>query len=417
MKKLILLSILFSAFQLHAQWAKISVLSFPGATGTDTAKNCSDIKALESNLYAGTSKGLLTSADNGLTWTNLTRANTTTIGNDDVKCVSFVNDGTSNLLMIGTTTKIYSSVNNGLNWTEKYSGIKTGTTINNIVQKGTKLIATAQTATGGGVYVSSNYGTSWDSSNTGLGGKRVYGIFIDGNNIFLCAGDGVFLSTDDGASWGLKSTGLPTNALIGKIVKSGSTLIAGSVGGAGVFKSSNNGNQWDTARTGIPAGFCQVFGMLVINNTTYFTQSGATAIKPVYYSIDAGNNWLPDTLGLPNNSYFPTIGINTAGTKLFIFRGGNSGELYGKNLGSTGIGSMDNNQKFIVYPNPAGSILNFESDGFRNELSIKIFDLSGKELLQFENQKSIDISTLKPGSYIIMVSDNDKMLRSVFMKD
>ncbi len=416
---ILILFLSLSVFRLHAQWTKISVLSFSGTSGTDTAKSCSDLKGFGSSLYAATSKGLLVSSDNGLTWTNLTKANSVTIGNDDTKCISMINDGTNNLLMMGTTTKIYSSSNNGTNWVEKYTGIKAGTSVTGIVQKGTKLIAVTQTTTGGGgIYISNNYGTTWDSSNTGLSYKRVNCILVDGNNIFIGNGDGVYISTDDGASWTLKNSGLPANPFIFKIAKAGSTLLAGSASGAGVYKSSDNGITWDTSRTGIPSGFCQVFSILNVNGTVYFTQSGASAIKPVYYSNNAGNSWIPDTLGLLPASYFSTIGVNAAATKLFIFRGGNSGELYSKNLGTTGINSQGSNQKLVIYPNPAGSILNFETEGLiNNPVKIKIFDLSGKKLLQFDNQKSIDVSNLIPGSYILMVSDHDKMFRQVFIKE
>ncbi len=407
--------VLLASLQVCAQWTKVSVLSFSGPSGQDTAKNCAAITGNMANLYASTTKGLLVSANNGSTWTNLTAGNSTTQANDDVSCVAFVNDGTNNLLMIGTKDKIYSSADNGVNWTEKYTGIKPGTQIKVIAQKGSKLIAAAQTTSGGGgIYVSSNYGASWDSSNTGLSNKRVNCMLVDGSNIFVGSGDGVFLSTDDGAHWTLKSTGLPASPFIYKIVKSGNTLLAGSASGSGVYKSSDNGNTWDTSRTGVPSGFCQVFDMLTVNSSVYFSQSGATGIQPIYSSTDAGGSWTPDTIGLLTSSYYPTIGVNGSGTHLFAFRA-STGELYRKGI-STGLTSAVARGHLKVYPNPATDVINIETEDLNNKTMLSVFDLSGKELIKVEGQHSVDLRDLNAGTYLLLLTGENTLYRQVFIK-
>ena len=54
---------------------------------------------------------------------------------------------------------------------------------------------------GGGVYVSTNNGTSWSVSNNGLSKNNVYSFFLNGINLFAGTLGGVFLSTNNGATW------------------------------------------------------------------------------------------------------------------------------------------------------------------------------------------------------------------------
>ena len=93
---------------------------------------------------------------------------------------------------------------------------------------------------GSGMYLSTNYASSWDTS--GLSGAEVKALAISNTNIFAgTEGSGVNLSTNNGNSWSAINTGL-TNAYILSIAINGSNIFAGT--NSGVFLSTNNGVSW-----------------------------------------------------------------------------------------------------------------------------------------------------------------------------
>jgi photosystem II stability/assembly factor-like uncharacterized protein len=98
----------------------------------------------------------------------------------------------------------------------------------------------------GGVFKSTNGGTSWTAINSGLTITSVYALAIDPSTpAMLYAGTdgGVFKSTNGGTSWAAVNSGLPTNAFVYALTidpSNPATLYAGTVGG-GVFKSTNGG--------------------------------------------------------------------------------------------------------------------------------------------------------------------------------
>jgi hypothetical protein len=63
-----------------------------------------------------------------------------------------------------------------------------------------------------------------------------------------------------------------------------------------------------------------------------------------------------------------------------------------------------------IYPNPTNGIINLDIDGRIINPAISITDLSGKEVykerINITGQRSIDISFLKKGFYIVRVKDD-----------
>ena len=111
---------------------------------------------------------------------------------------------------------------------------------------------------GGGIFLSTNNGTSWTQVNTGLTNTSVRAIAVSGTSLFAgTRGGGVFLSTDNGTSWTQVNTGL-TSADVRFLAISGTNLFAGTRGGffagtpdGGVFLSTNNGTSWTQVNTGL----------------------------------------------------------------------------------------------------------------------------------------------------------------------
>ena len=103
--------------------------------------------------------------------------------------------------------------------------------VNALVVSGTNLFAGTFN---GGIFRSSNNGTSWTAVNTGLTNARVYSLAVSGTNLFAGTAGGVFLSTNNGTSWSAASTGLP-NSTVYALVASDTSLFAGT-GGGGVWR-------------------------------------------------------------------------------------------------------------------------------------------------------------------------------------
>jgi hypothetical protein len=76
----------------------------------------------------------------------------------------------------------------------------------------------------GGLFLSSNNGTSWNEINNI---NSVYSLAASGGNIFAGTSAGVFLSTDSCKSWTGVNTGL-TNAFVNSLAVSGGTIFAGT---------------------------------------------------------------------------------------------------------------------------------------------------------------------------------------------
>lgn len=81
---------------------------------------------------------------------------------------------------------------------------------------------------------------------------------------------------------------------------------------------------------------------------------------------------------------------------------------------STGVGEIDNNTEFLVFPNPTDGLINFQSEKQKNRLTIEWYDVVGSLLLkkQFEafNTTQIDISKFENGVYFLLVYENEGSL-------
>jgi photosystem II stability/assembly factor-like uncharacterized protein len=212
-------------------------------------------------------------------------------------------------------------------------------------------ISNAQLVAGtdSGIFVSTNNGTNWTASNTGLTNLAVYSFLNTENKLLAGTRDGVFISTNNGVSWSRSSTGISVKQF---------TIITGSgadifVGGAytGEFHSSNNGSSWvriDTGSSNINSiailnssiftgtmnnglfrstmnstDWVRVDSGFVNPNLLSITVSGSSVIAATYNgwyrSTNNGTTWETANSGLPSVPYYPSGGVCFAvfGSKLY----------------------------------------------------------------------------------------------------
>jgi len=203
---------------------------------------------------------------------------------------------------------VFLSTNNGTSWTEVNSGL-TNSDVLSLAVGGTNLFA----GTWGGVFLSTNNGTSWTA--IGLTNSDVFSLAVSGTNLFAgTRGGGVFLSTNNGTSWTAVNSGL-TNSFVLSLAVSGMNLFAGTSGG--VFLSTNNGTSW----TAIGLTNSYVYSLDVSGTNLFAGTSGG-----VFLSTNNGTSWT--AVGLTNSfvSSLAVSGMNLfAGTSGGVFLSTNNG--------------------------------------------------------------------------------------------
>jgi len=127
---------------------------------------------------------------------------------------------------------------------------------------------------GGGVFRSTNNGTSWTQVVSGLTNRDVRSLAVspDGNGtpkLFAAThSGGVFRSTDNGTSW--TPTGLP-NTYVTSFAVSGTNIFAGIEGG--VLLSTDSGTNW--TQTGLQDTYVTSFA---VNGTDLFAGTARSEV-------------------------------------------------------------------------------------------------------------------------------------------
>lgn len=259
------------------------------------SKSVHSFAVVGTSIFAGGGAGVFRSTDNGASWlqvsTGLTYFNNST-GQTvaaGVQSLAAQSDGIGGMNIIAGTWGggIYRSTNNGTSWTQVNSGFTSASNlydVRSLAVTGTNLLAGTIVD---GVFLSTNNGTSWAPMNSGLTEKNVFSFAVNGVNIFAGTTAGVFLSSNNGTSWSKRGLDSIT---ISALIVSGSTHYAGTF--YGVFFSTNKGTSWTPANTGLKD--IHVYD-LAVNGTDLYagTESGG-----VFLSTNGGLTWAQFSSGM-----------------------------------------------------------------------------------------------------------------------
>ena len=337
------------------------------------------------NIFAGSNfcnNGVYLSTNKGLNWIQ------TSLNNQSV--LSLASNG--NNVFAGTAGDgVYLSTNIGSNWTQTslYNQDVWSLSIN-----GNNIFAATAN---NGVYLSTNNGLSW--TQTSLNNQTVYSISISGNNIFAgTASNGVYFSTNNGTSW--TQTAL-NNQNVGALAINSNYIFAGtSVNG--VYISSNNGLSW--TQTSLNN---QWVLLLAISGNNVFA---GPYLNGIYLSTNNGTNWLQQNEGFPNLISIESICI----INNYVLVGTQPYGIWRRNLLELiGIEKISCNlpTKFMLYqnyPNPFNPTTKIKfnipaspvpSKGGGQEVSIKIYDVLGKEVASLIPPLWGGQEGLSPGTY------------------
>ena len=144
-------------------------------------------------------------------------------------------------------------------------------------------------APGLGVFKSTDGGYTWAQSTQGLGEKTVGEILMHPTNhqiLLAAANGGIFRSTDAGANWSLSTSGNFKDIDF----KPNDPNIVYAAAGANFYRSADNGVTWTHIIAGLTGGQRGTIAVTQANpNYVYFVQSdNSSGFKGLYRSTDAG---------------------------------------------------------------------------------------------------------------------------------
>ncbi|MFH1195531.1 MAG: T9SS type A sorting domain-containing protein [bacterium] len=217
-------------------------------------------------------------------------------------------------IYVGTQSGLFISSDYGTTWAEAENGLPTfRQDVPAIICEGsTVYIAYVYM----GLFISTDAGLTWTLKNNGLpNSPYVEGLVKVGNDFYMATDEGVFHSNDEGANWTAANNGL-TDLDIRSIAIIGNNLFAGTYN-AGLFKSAINPISWISSNDGLPLNenarcYAEIADKIFLGNG-----------DGVFVSSNGGLNWTSVSTGIENmiindllavgNTLFAAIGSNDGG--------------------------------------------------------------------------------------------------------
>ncbi len=243
-------------------------------------------------VFAATYGYTLVSSDNGDNWSYVSSL-------EGAAPWSFITYGDT--VIAGCVNEIYRSNNGGDTFYEYSLGLPyTITNVYSLTLAGTALFAGTSYY---GILKSTDFGTTWSISSSGMGPKDVRAVIASSST--LIAGShyvGVYRSEDLGDTWNKSMNGFPAGSSITSMLFSGRNVYAGTRDG--LYRSSDDGSTWteltgtnDTINYGTVRGLCEKDGIIYAGITFQF-------ISTVYKSTNGGDTWTRSGNGLPSDLTF-----------------------------------------------------------------------------------------------------------------
>jgi photosystem II stability/assembly factor-like uncharacterized protein len=200
---------------------------------------------------------------------------------------------------------VYRSSDGGTTWTLASSGL-TDPTVNALALDPAHP-STLYAGTNGGLPVSraglfktTDGGAHWAPSNTGLpSGRAVRGIAIDPSNsarlLVALAGNGIYESDDQGATWTSRSSGLTVLVMNSVAIDPRDPSIAWAGAYGLVFKTVDGGATWTEADAGLPSTSMDALLPDPAQSGRVFAGTG----QGIFVTTDGGAHWAASSAGMP----------------------------------------------------------------------------------------------------------------------
>lgn len=357
----------------YSQWQQVP---------SSPSLSINDIVEANGILYlAHGSQGVYKSTDSTQTWQLINNGLNTTQAKNAYQLLI-----KGDTLYVATVDGIYKSTDAGDNWIKKSNGITIGPGAlyefcESIFEYNEELF----TGAGSGIYHSTDSAENWIATNVTGSGILAKNFVSHGMELFAARENinfpNGYYSTDDGITWSpLTSISVPVITYLSEPGK----LWAGTI--HGVWLSTDSGATWEHRSNGLSldpysSSIIRVNGKLV--TSLKFGGSG------MFFSADEGMNWQEFSDGLP---FLNTI------DKLIVY--------HGKIIAATSDGLWQRDTTEIVtsledqgsisagfkleqnYPNPFNPTTHIRyAIGSRQFVSLKIYDVLGKEITTLVNEE------------------------------
>ncbi|WP_117880023.1 T9SS type A sorting domain-containing protein [Aureibaculum luteum] len=324
-------------------------------------------------------------------------------------------DGNSLLTNIGVGLTMNNSNNNSIGGTT----VAEGNIIGNHNLNGILLISNSNNNT----FSNNNIGVGSDGS-TNIG-NSINGIVITGNNTKNKVSNNTITNNQNGVIISTTS-GVPTQVTISKNSIYNNSVLGIDLEGT----ASNDVNDADTGAN-ILQNSPEISAINYLGNVsvevTYNVPSAVTnsayPITVEFFGADNGQGkkyistdiyTLPGaktvTLSLPNgfeqNDYNNIVGTATD-------ENGNTSEFGTSVNYSLGISKFENNTAKI-FPNPTRDLLTIQSN-FNETLTIEVFDVYGKNVMNQKMINTMNVSSLASGVYLLKIKDENGGIKSAKM--
>ncbi len=192
---------------------------------------------------------------------------------------------------------------------------------------------------GDGIFVSTDNGENWTSTNKGLQDTFIHTIMILGNTIFAGTETGVSVSTDTGENWRSMSSGLSGlgvwSLAVSRDAAGDTTLFAGSWNG--VYSSTDRGEHWEA--TNLSNTTSPVHSIAISGDTIW----AATLSDGIFLSRDNGSTWISHDVKPKGTAEYFSIPVSSPIFSISLFDGlwekdimiGSVGYLYWAYYGDT----------------------------------------------------------------------------------
>jgi len=238
---------------------------------------------------------------------------------------------------------VFKSTDGGSSWTAKNNGL-TNTYVYSLAIDSSNTNVLYAGTNGGGVFKSTDGGSSWSVKNGVLKNTYVHCFVIDPSNTQVIYagtdGGGVFKSTDGGTSWSAVNSGLTNSSVYSLAIDPTNTQTIYAGTHSGVFKSTNGGTSWSTVNSGLTNLY--VHSLAIDPTNTQVVYAGTGGGGGVFKSTDGGSSWSVKNTVLTNNRVYSLVidpsnnQVVYAGTFYGVFKTTDGGSSWsGKNNGLT----------------------------------------------------------------------------------
>jgi len=170
---------------------------------------------------------------------------------------------------------------------------------------------------GGGIYTSSNYGSTWTQQSDAPTNAIWFSIASSSDGINLAAvvqGGGIYTSSNSGLNWTLQTNGAPTNAYWYSIASSSDgSLLAAVVFGGGIYVSLDSGSSW--AQTSAPT----TYWFSIASDASGQHLAACVFNGGIWTSLDYGTTWTQTSAPTDN---WNSIASSSSGQHLAAVIGG-----------------------------------------------------------------------------------------------